>query len=44
MKTQLIAGVVAGVFLLVAAVVFGPEEAKELFGTLAEFVTEGGME
>ena len=43
MNKKLIAGVVACVFLLGAAALFGPETAQSLFGTLAEFVT-GGME
>ncbi len=43
MKTKLIAGVLAGVFLLGAAWAFGPEVAQDLFATVAEFVT-GGME
>lgn len=43
MKAKLIAGVIAGAFLLGAAWAFGPEAAQSLFATVAEFVT-GGME
>ena len=44
MNAKLIAGIAAGVFLLAAAAWFGPEVAQSLFATVAEFVTEGGME
>ena len=39
MTTKLWLELGAAVFLLGAAILFGPEAAQSLFGTLAEFVT-----